>query len=117
MYLKTYHRHETYPEKPPPMIGPRDVPSSQIRPFIASALGRCIFSNRSVITTYIIPMIPPPPIPWRTLPASNAAMFCAVLHAIVPIKKRKSAARLTPLRPKMFDAAGKSGRKVADPNV
>jgi hypothetical protein len=80
---------------------------------IAKYWGLCLNGTMSQNITWLIVMIPPPPIPWIDRPAKSTAKSFATEHVVVPIVKNTRANRRSGRRPKLSDIDAMTGWKTA----
>jgi len=87
--IQKIQRHETFCAKPAPMRGPATVPTDHTAERMANQRPRSARGTRSVTMTSVRAMMPPPPAPWITRPATMTGKLLARAAMREPIAKRR----------------------------
>ena len=80
----THQRHDVFSTREPPTTGPTMVPIDQAPRTMAKYLGRCLKGTISQKITWVMVMMPPPPMPWMDRPVSRTVKSWATEQRIVP---------------------------------
>ena len=109
-----HQRHEALSTSEPPSTGPMMLPMDQEPSTREKYWGRCLKGTMSQKMTWVMAMMPPPPMPCMQRPMSMTAKSCATAQKAVPKVKRRMDARSSRWRPKQEEAAATTGWKTAD---